>query len=80
MIKVSGTDADKRIMDNRTRDSFDDHPKGEDEEFAPQIFQTTTEILSDFEFLGLPDKGTEQRLELAERISEALCEILGDWA
>lgn len=67
-------------MPDNTIDSFDDHPQGENEEFAPQIFQTTTEILSDFEFLGLPDKGTEQRLELAERISTALAEILGEWA
>jgi len=59
---------------------FDDHPQGENEEFAPQIFQTTTEILSDFEFLGLPDEGTDQRLDLAEQISTALAEILGDWA
>jgi len=67
-------------MPNDFADSFDDHPQGENEEFAPQIFQTTTEILSDFEFLGLPDKGTEQRLELREQISAALAEILGDWA
>ena len=59
---------------------FDDFPQGENEEFAPQIFQTTAEVLSDFEFLGLPDTGTEQRLELAERISVALAEILGEWA
>ena len=46
-------------------DDFDDHPKGENEEFAPQLFHTTEEVIANFEFLGLPDKGTDKRMDLA---------------
>lgn len=67
-------------MPNDFIDSFDDHPQGENEEFAPQISQTTIEILSDFEFLGLPLTGTAERLELTEKISTSLAEILGEFA
>ena len=68
LAQESALQRDIRVAHNTSRRHFDD-----------ALDEATHAAFAPFEYLGLPDEGSDQRTAILHRINEALAEIMAEW-